>query len=416
MIISVCLDFIKKLFHKQKEILAEKVELNNLIEFLKTKNSADIAEIEREAARYKDQTMTGFSDLRQMLDKMRNLRSNDPFTRASNEVKNSFCDRAILMITRGPNKEMGAHDFMASAKKVIDDINAISPRQAAHMQFFFRENLDEVARKMKTILSTIDDFREYMSTNIISDIENVQKEILSIRENEKRMLYFERNMDEIEKEMKELQSREQKSSSRAVDIDQNRLSKIKAEMTSLNKDKQNIFQEVDTEFTSLDKLMKKYSHDMAEKKEKILIEKYLESPSNSFFIYDKELQIRKVLESMKNAIEKKELETEDKKYVHLCSILKNMDHFRKLRKDYQSVMKGICDKESEIVREEKVFEKARRFHDDLNEIRNKISELGLMKKQLEESKARMREINEKKVRDIEFMISSGTGIEIKVIY
>lgn len=412
----MCLDFIKKLFEKKPEVLAEKVELGNLIEFLKAKNSGEIADIEKESVRYKDVIMGSFGQLREMIDRMRHMKTNDPFSRPSIEVKNNFCDRAILIIARGPNREMGASEFISASRKVLNDLNAISPRQAAHMQFFFKENLDEIARKMKSILAHIEEFSEYMGTNVISDIESIQKDILAIRENEKKMLYFEKNMDEIEKEIKELQAKEQKHSMRMSDMDENRLNRMKNEMASLNKEKQQLFQDIDTEFSSLEKLLKKYAHGLADKKSKALVEKYIESPSNSFFIYDKELHVKKVLESMKNAIEKKELEAEERKYVHLCSVLSNMDKFRQMRKDYQALMKKICEKESEIVREERIYEKAKRVHDDISEVRGRISDLSLMKKQLEESRAKIRELNEKKVKEMEFLISSGEGISVKIIY
>lgn len=412
----MCFAFLKKLFEKKPEIMAEKVELSNLIEFLKSRNSTDIADIEKEVSRYKELIMKNFSELREIIDKMRHLKTNDPFSRASVDVKNSFCDKAILIIARGPKIEMGAHDFISASKKAINELNAITPRQVAHMKFFFSESLEEIVRKIKLILGSIDEFNEYMSTNIISDIESIQKDISSIRENEKKMLYFEKNMDEIDKEINELQAKEQKQGSRTVDSDQNRLNKLKGEMAALNRDKQMLFQEIETEFSVLEKIMKKYYHDIAEKKEKALIEKYIDSSSNSFFIYDKDMQIRKVLEKMKNAIEKKELEAEDKKYVHLCSIIRNMDHFRQLRKKYQELMKSICDKESDIVREEKNYEKAKRFNDEVSETRGKIVELTHMKRQLEESKAKIRELNEKKIRDMEFLISSSTGIEVRIVY
>lgn len=412
----MCLDFIKKLFERKQEVLAEKVELDKLIEFLKTKNSSEISEIERESIRYKDIIMGNFTQLREMIDHMRHLKTNDPFSRPSVEVKNNFCDRAILIIARGPDKEMGAAEFIGASRKVLNDLNAISPRQAAHMQFFFKETLDEIARKMKSILAHIEEFSEYMETNVISDIESIQKDIMAIRENEKKMLYFEKNADEIDREIKELQAKEQKHSMRMSDLDENKLNRMKNEMATLNKEKQSLFQDIDTEFSSLEKILKKYGHDIADKKSKGLVEKYIESPSNSFFVYDKDLQIKKVLEAMKNGIEKQEIEAEERKYVHICSILNNMDKFRQMRKDYQALMKKICEKESEIVREERIYEKVKRVHDDINEVRGRISDLNLMKKQLEESRAKIRELNEKKVREMEFLISSGDGISVKIIY
>ena len=412
----MCLAFIKKFLSKKEEVVAEKVELGNLMDFLKSRNASEISDIEKEASRYKETISSGFVQLRSLLDEMRQLKSNDPFSRASTEVKNNFCDRAMVIISKGPRTDMGAHEFMESSHRVINEINSITPRQAAHMQFFFRENLDEVARKMKSILSHVDEFSEYMNTNIISDIEKIQKEMSAIKENEKKMLYFQKNMGEIESEIKDLQAKEQKAGTRAPEPDENVLNRMKSEMASLSREKQALFQEIETEFSGMEKLLKKYSHDTADKKSRALVEKYIESPAESFFIFDKDLQIRKVLAAIKNMVEKKEMDAEEKKYVHLCSVMNNMDHFRELRKKYQSVMKKICDKESELVQEERLYEKSRKVHDEVAEIRSRISELVLMKKQLEDSRSRMHEINEKHVKEIEFLVSSGTGLNIKISY
>lgn len=408
---------IKNIFYrKPQEPQFERVEFSHLIDFLREKHREDIGDITRETERFKTKVLEGFNELRQINNNLNNIKAFDVLSRASVEVKNNFCEKVSSILSRLPTSDLPAEEFIEKSEKIIEDMNRLTPRQAAHIGFFFKEHLNNMASKMKIINSSIEDFREFMTTSMLTDIEEIEKHITEIKESEKKIDYIEKNIGEIGNETEEMKNREHRHASRIPQFDRNNIVSLKSNMAELNRQKQSIEQEIDTDFGSITKLLKKYGHETKDRKKKALIEKYVSSASWAFLTHDKEIGIKKILSEVKAEIESKRLESDDKHYVHVCSLLSNMSQLKKTKDSYGNIMEKIYEKESELVKEEKISDKVGRMHDELKDVRGRIIERGSMKKQLEDSKLKVIESIEHKIKEIEFIISSDLGINVKIDY
>lgn len=401
---------------RKQETPSERVSLASLDAFLREKNAPELKEIELESAKFKARIAKSFADLKDEIIKLRETKGADSFSKAAVEIKNNFCNKGISILSRplAPGEENA--DFIAKAKLMIEDINYITPRQAAHMSVFFREHLDVISSRLKSIKSEIGEFEEFLSTSILSDIESMRSEMREIKENQKKIEYIEKNISEIEKEVAELKDAQEKMESRIPEFDKAKTDALKEGMGGLMKEKQSIEQEIETEFGILGKTLRKYAHLIKDRHSKSLAEKYADSPSATFLEHDKGMEIKKILAEAKALSDRSELEMEEKKKIHLCSLLSNMQDLKKLRERHEKVMKKICEIESELLREEKQMEKIKRMQEEVKEKKNRINEALAMKRQLEDTKRKSKEANDQKLREMEFRINSVMGIDVKIEY
>ena len=401
---------------KQKEPEFEKVDFSNLMGFLRERHKEDMGDISRESDRIRSKVIAYFEEMRNINDSLNKIKAFDVLSRASVEVKNNFCEKVSSILSRSPDKGLSPESFIEESNEIIGRINAITPRQAAHIGFFFKEHVNKMADRMKSIKDAIEEYEEFISTSMLSDIREIEKNIAEIRESEKRISYIEKNMSEIQGETDDMKAKEQKHASKIPQVDKLKISGLKSAMAELNREKQSIEQEIDTEFGGALKVLKKYSHDIKDRKRKGVIDKYISSASWAFLTYDKDMEIKKILSDVKAELDSGRLDADEKQRVHMGSLLSSIQRLKKTKDRYEDVMKKIYERESELVKEERFSEKVGRMHDELKDVRGRITERNSMRKQLDESKAKVMESIQQKIKEIEFMISSDLGISIKIDY
>ncbi|MCD6092561.1 MAG: hypothetical protein J7J38_00900 [Candidatus Aenigmarchaeota archaeon] len=404
---------LKKLFGGRKEeIKEETVSLDNLINFMKEKNREEIKEIEDESKRFREKIRSGFKELSKMLDDFKKIEARDDLSKASVAAKNNFCDRAINILSKMP--PVTSDEFVGEAYKIIDEINNTTPRQMMHMDFFFRDNVEKIVSKIKEIKQTLDEYQEFLSTNILSDIEKLRHEISSVKKSESKIGYIEMNIKSIENDLNELKEREQKQSENIPYVDREKINELKRELNEITESKKELEQRIETSFGGIKKLLKKFAYDVKDKHRQNLINSYIASSSNSFFVKDKGLEIKEILKEIKSLIEDKKIEADEKRYERVCLILSDFPFFEKLKNDYCMTNEKIAAKEREIKKEEKFMERVKKSKAELKSIRDKIAELKKMKSQLEESKSKViNEIKDKK-KEIEFMVSGILDSKIRI--
>ena len=404
---------LKKLFGGRKEeIKEETVSLDNLINFMKEKNREEIKEIEDESKRFREKIRSGFKELSKMLDDFKKIEARDDLSKASVAAKNNFCDRAINILSKMP--PVTSDEFVGEAYKIIDEINNTTPRQMMHMDFFFRDNVEKIVSKIKEIKQTLDEYQEFLSTNILSDIEKLRHEISSVKKSESKIGYIEMNIKSIENDLNELKEREQKQSENIPYVDREKINELKRELNEITESKKELEQRIETSFGGIKKLLKKFAYDVKDKHRQNLINSYIASSSNSFFVKDKGLEIKEILKEIKSLIEDKKIEADEKRYERVCLILNDFPFFEKLKNDYCMTNEKIAAKEREIKKEEKFMERVKKSKAELKSIRDKIAELKKMKSQLEESKSKViNEIKDKK-KEIEFMVSGILDSKIRI--
>ena len=404
---------IKEFFKKQekpKEI--KEITLDKIINFVEENKKNEIKEVEKRLKREYNEIISSFSGLEKLINDFKNVKEFDIISKGSVVAKNNFCDR-ILGILSNLERSDNYNKFIVSCHKILDELNSISPKQAMHIDFFFRDNMKKITEKIKQIKQSVNDFSEFLDQNILMQIEELKTKIEKIKQNQVRINYIEKNVNDIKNEISELEGEKHNMLKDIKIIDNIKLDKINSELENLMTTKKEIEQKIETMFGGVKKSLKKFVYLSNNKKQNGLINQYLINASKTFLINDKEGEIKKILDQIKS--ENKRFNIDQKRYEKICDLLNNFPELEELRKKYYKINNDIRIKKNIVEKEEEIIKESEAVKNQINEIKNKESELKQMEDQLEENKNRLIKENESKINDMESIATYISGIQVKII-
>jgi len=404
---------IKEFFKKQekpKEI--KEITLDKIINFVEENKKNEIKEVEKRLKKEYNEIISSFSGLEKLINDFKNVKELDIISKGSVVAKNNFCDR-ILGILSNLERSDNYNKFIVSCHKILDELNSISPKQAMHIDFFFRDNMKKITEKIKQIKQSVNDFSEFLDQNILMQIEELKTKIEKIKQNQVRINYIEKNVNDIKNEISELEGEKHNMLKDIKIIDNIKLDKINSELENLMTTKKEIEQKIETMFGGVKKSLKKFVYLSNNKKQNGLINQYLINASKTFLINDKEGEIKKILDQIKS--ENKRFNIDQKRYEKICDLLNNFPELEELRKKYYKINNDIRIKKNIVEKEEEIIKESEAVKNQINEIKNKESELKQMEDQLEENKNRLIKENESKINDMESIAIYITGIQVKII-
>jgi len=404
---------IKELLKKQekpKEI--KEITLDKIINFVEENKKNEIKEVEKRLKKEYNEIISSFSGLEKLINDFKNVKELDIISKGSVVAKNNFCDR-ILGILSNLERSDNYNKFIVSCHKILDELNSISPKQAMHIDFFFRDNMKKITEKIKQIKQSVNDFSEFLDQNILMQIEELKTKIEKIKQNQVRINYIEKNVNDIKNEISELEGEKHNMLKDIKIIDNIKLDKINSELENLMTTKKEIEQKIETMFGGVKKSLKKFVYLSNNKKQNGLINQYLINASKTFLINDKEGEIKKILDQIKS--ENKRFNIDQKRYEKICDLLNNFPELEELRKKYYKLNNDIRIKKNIVEKEEEIIKESEAVKNQINEIKNKGSELKQMEDQLEENKSKLMKENESKINDMESIATYISGIQVKII-
>jgi len=395
---------------KPKEI--KEITLDKIINFVEENKKNEIKEVEKRLKKEYNEIISSFSGLEKLINDFKNVKELDIISKGSVVAKNNFCDR-ILGILSNLERSDNYNKFIVSCHKILDELNSISPKQAMHIDFFFRDNMKKITEKIKQIKQSVNDFSEFLDQNILMQIEELKTKIEKIKQNQVRINYIEKNVNDIKNEISELEGEKHNMLKDIKIIDNIKLDKINSELENLMTTKKEIEQKIETMFGGVKKSLKKFVYLSNNKKQNGLINQYLINASKTFLINDKEGEIKKILDQIKS--ENNRFNIDQKRYEKICDLLNNFPELEELRKKYYKINNDIRIKKNIVEKEEEIIKESEAVKNQINEIKNKGSELKQMEDQLEENKNRLIKENESKINDMESIAIYITGIQVKII-
>ena len=404
---------IKELLKKQekpKEI--KEITLDKIINFVEENKKNEIKEVEKRLKKEYNEIISSFSGLEKLINDFKNVKEFDIISKGSVVAKNNFCDR-ILGILSNLERSDNYNKFIVSCHKILDELNSISPKQAMHIDFFFRDNMKKITEKIKQIKQSVNDFSEFLDQNILMQIEELKTKIEKIKQNQVRINYIEKNVNDIKNEINGLEGKKHNMLKDIKIIDNIKLDKVNSELENLMTTKKEIEQKIETMFGGVKKSLKKFVYLSNNKKQNGLINQYLTNASKTFLINDKEGEIKKILDQIKS--ENNRFNIDQKRYEKICDLLNNFPELEELRKKYYKLNDDIKIKKNIVEKEEEIIKESEAVKNQINEIKNKGSELKQMEDQLEENKNRLIKENESKINDMESIAIYITGIQVKII-
>ena len=238
---------------------------------------------------------------------------------------NKFFDEIEL-----PNIEAysSINDFCINFDLRLSELNKSTFKGYEIMKEFFYNQAVEVAMNIREINENIKNLKKVVDNDELSKIENLKRFVDNIdkyNENKKKIT------EEIEEQKKKIENINEKIENVKKKFDEIKKSKEFEEYRRTDEEKELIIQKIKNEkdeitqlFAILERSLRKYKRGSLNEK---IIEEYLEDP-NEALIKDNDLEILKVLESLKRNIEENKVELKDKKKE------KTLDAIKILKKEF----------------------------------------------------------------------------------
>ena len=210
----------------------------------------------------------------------------------------------------------------------LSELNKSTFKGYEIMKEFFYNQAVEVAMNIREINENIKNLKKVVDNDELSKIENLKRFVDNIdkyNENKKKIT------EEIEEQKKKIENINEKIENVKKKFDEIKKSKEFEEYRRTDEEKELIIQKIKNEkdeitqlFAILERSLRKYKRGSLNEK---IIEEYLEDP-NEALIKDNDLEILKVLESLKRNIEENKVELKDKKKE------KTLDAIKILKKEF----------------------------------------------------------------------------------
>jgi len=347
------LEFIKKLFAKQ-EVLEEKIELNELSIWLDGKvkpifNNLNI-KINEIIEKINGEKTKVVDNLKILEDaKLQNPKIPERVKTIMEGNRVGFIKKVSYFFNNIDFEYNNYNELIEKCKNIENEIGQLGKRTARSYQVlgeFFAREAENIAINIKKIENYSKELTNSIKNNKIPNIKKIKNNIIDIKnkiklrqnytielENNKTNLQKNKNKKlEIENKINEIKSGKDYKNYQ-------KLSEEKIEIESKINEIENILFH---DFSALEKALKKYAK-IAFENEKLILE-YLNNPIITL-IKDNEFKIMKILDSMKNAIIRKEFDLDDKKREKALVKIEELDHvyFTKIKDDFRIEKQKLND-------------------------------------------------------------------------
>ncbi len=347
------LNFLKKIFTKQ-EIPEEKIDLNELNNCLDQKTKPLFENLDNNINQVTNKISNEKEKVEKNLEILKNAQLQNP--KIPERVKTimegnraAFIKKVSFFFNNIDFKYNNHNEILEKCNKTKNEIDSLGKGTARSYQIlneFFAREAEHIAANIKNIENYSNEIKNSIKNSKISVIEKIKNDIVDIqnkiklKENLTNNLKNKKNNLENNKNKKlETENKINKTKSGQDYTNYNNLLEEKNNAgAKLNDIENKLFHD----FSVLEKAFKKYAK-IAFENEKLILE-YLNNPIIAL-IKDNEFKIIKILDSLKNAIERDELELDEKKKVKATEKINELDgvYFNKLKEDYKNTKKRTND-------------------------------------------------------------------------
>lgn len=336
-------DKLKGLF-KAKEPL--ELSIDKVTEFIDNQFSPELISINEKVSAETEACLGDFSGLKEAVLELKQRQDEDVF---ANSLKNKFCEKALSLIDGLEKPEANykaLKNFTEASGKIIDQISNIGFKEILHLRAF-KEQMNKIAGKTRLIMEKNKRLDELISKALLKKLDLVGEKVTSIKKIRESAETAETELKNMEASISKLESglKEKVLGMEEFLKDERfaRLHSIKNNIEELERKKSAIKQEIATEFSGLDKTLKKFQHSgFADREAERTINSYIYD--SDAFLIDNETKIKVILEKVLEKLENNELEIEEKRREKVVYLLNNFSLLAELKESYKNVVKEIAEK------------------------------------------------------------------------
>jgi len=370
------------MFNKLRELFSPKpvIELGieEIPDFLSNEFKADLEEAKKKISTMVEEIFREFSLLKALLNELKEKQHDVVF---ANSVKNKFCCRSIELIESLEKPEINYKaliSFLEKSEYIINDISNIGFREMLHLRAF-KKQMDSIAAKTKLIINKNKIAKDFINTDtLLEKLDKLDDKIKSIKNTQETINALNQYIMTAEKDIanseNELKEKKQQLDAFLKNDAFLKMNSIRTELEALEKNKGRVKQKIATEFSGIEKVLKRYQHSgFATREEEKIINDYL--TSSDAFLLDEKLEIGALLEKVRQKIDSKELDAEEKRYNKLLYILKEISSIASLRNEYREIKKDIAEKNGQRDELMPIFDEKAGYEKEIDDAQKRIADM-----------------------------------------
>jgi len=347
------LNFLKKLFAKE-EIQEEKVQLSELNDWLDQETKPIFSNLSikiNDAIEKINNEKEKVNENLKMLEnaKLQNPKIPERVKTIMEGNREGFIKRISLFFNNIDLKYDNYEELIEKCKNIENDISSLGKGTAKNYQVlneFFAREAEKIAMNIKNIENYSKELINIINSSKISDIDKIKNNIIDLKNKTKLKESYSIELENNKKILQDNQNKKLEIENKINDIksgsDYRNYEKLMEEKEKTKIKINEIENILFHDFSALEKALKKYAK-IAFENEKLILE-YLNDPVITL-IKDVDFKILKILDSLRNAIERNELELDEKKKVKAIEKINELDvvYFSKLKEDYKEAKKILND-------------------------------------------------------------------------
>jgi predicted nucleic acid-binding Zn-ribbon protein len=337
----------------------------------------------------------------------------------TNTIKSRFCIRALglLDVSVPEHYYSSVSVFVSGLSSNLEELNHMNLKEIVHL-YAFKPEMDKIALNFKALSEKLEEMKSMVSgakrlrekQELVRRFENIgalESELRRMQDglasDENDIAYFNGKLQE-EYDKLDLLLKNKKFEKIRIN---------ESEIIELEKEAKSIEQHINTEFLSIERVIRKYQYSRGLERDHLLNE-YINDPFTAF-MSDDELGIKKRLEDIEMSIENREFGIEERKLHRVIELIKHLDFLVILRQQYGKTMQKLGELKGDSESLSPVFSEKKGIESEIENIKQKIGELekSSEKKRKELAAKKEKIADEKKVIEFEVIELAGGRLAIR---
>lgn len=319
----------------------------------------------------------------------------------ANTIKNKFCEKSIESIQKLPEYS-GTYEslkkFIAAAGDTMHIIGGMNLKEFRHLHAF-RDDMSKIAEKIKSLESEIGFANKLMRESVLARIDDINQSVTKVEELKKSLKRKDAEIGEAKADFARAKDAVTAVTGGVEDLNR-KFSEYAAEKTRIkdqDRKADGISQRVDSEFSGMDRIFKKFLYfGNLSKEENNLLKDYIASPGYTFLEKDEKSEIRAILDQIYYFRDRNLIELDESKRGKVEDLIRHFAVLLELRDQYRQAKQSKEFLEREF--ESKMEPIMKEIRERTGEIDSRQKEVGAMEMKLK-TKEIERRVAEKEIEN-----------------
>ena len=405
---------------KSKPKQIKVIQLNNALSFFEQELGDKEKQALQEIEDLKKAIPNCISTFRTSLKELEQAKVEEERARGSQIAKDSYVKKSLKLL-----ENIKPEDYMDTEKvnSLINSLMNLTPRQALHMDFFFKDEMMKISKDIKKIKTILDNITNLKTSGVLKHKKTLKKLVIDNKNIETSLVSYDKKIQELEKGKQEWVAEIKDKTDKLTLLEMSGFEQTKTKATEMKKEKERIQQKIDNSFGPAERFLKKFLYSVETTTDgcaitddqRAILRMYTETSSHIAFSQDENLEIKPLIQQSLDYA-RNDPDIFDAKRAEKVEILINdIGELAKDRKHLEQLEKDIQRKENEI---QDIWIPKQKHKKSLSkEIDDLAINIDSMEREIIDIKQDI-EIKKKKVplikEEISNLLTASTGIDVEV--